>query len=424
MRTTDNSRCDIIPKEKADLEYIASQSISELQTDNDTDVLIFSYDSTSYNSIKNEHILSLQDGQAVTGNIMGFVGYKDTALTIHSRFAKDEQHDYFLHYMLQQVFAINIFDLDAPMTDEPIFDFLVFMFPYFLKKALRQGLYKEYQQHLYNDTHIKGRIDVNRHIRRNIPFAGKVAYDTREFSHDNHVTQLIRHTIEYIKQLPYHQYILDNEMETKENVRQIVSITPTYQRNNRRQVIHENIKPLRHPYFYEYADLQRICMRILLHEEIKYGHDDKIHGILFDGAWLWEEYLAKVLSPGFVHYKKGFPLLKDREGTFRSVIPDFLSQDRTIVADAKYIPLEKRYRNLSLDSAAAIYYKTIMYMYRFQSNQGLLIYPNPNETSIIPLEICETNGRLHLIGMKIPVADTYKEFVEEIRIEENKICKI
>lgn len=29
--------------------------------------------------------------------------------------------------------------------------------------------------------------------------------------------------------------------------------------------------------------------------------DDRVGGLLFDGAWLWEEYLATVLAGGFIH---------------------------------------------------------------------------------------------------------------------------
>ena len=49
---------------------------------------------------------------------------------------------------------------------------------------------------------MRGTIDINRHLKLNLPFNGRVAYRTREFSHDNHVTELIRHTIEYISK-PY-----------------------------------------------------------------------------------------------------------------------------------------------------------------------------------------------------------------------------
>lgn len=79
------------------------------------------------------------------------------------------------------------------------FDFLIFLFPVLLKKAMRQGVFREYQSRHYDDANIKGRVDVARFIRKDIPFAGHVAYQTREYSADNDMNQLIRHTIEYIK---------------------------------------------------------------------------------------------------------------------------------------------------------------------------------------------------------------------------------
>ena len=44
------------------------------------------------------------------------------------------------------------------------------MFPFYLKKALRQGLYKEYHKQNYNDSNVRGTIDINRHLGKNIPF--------------------------------------------------------------------------------------------------------------------------------------------------------------------------------------------------------------------------------------------------------------
>lgn len=56
-------------------------------------------------------------------------------------------------------------------------------------------------------------------------------------------------------------------------------------------------------FYKEYTALQKLCLQILRQEEIKYGIDsDKVYGILFDGAWLWEEYLNTLLSnAGFKH---------------------------------------------------------------------------------------------------------------------------
>ena len=73
------------------------------------------------------------------------------------------------------------------------------MFPGLLSKALRQGLLKKYVKFERNDANIKGVVNINRHIRFNQPFNGKVAYTQRDHTANNEVIHLIRHTIEYIK---------------------------------------------------------------------------------------------------------------------------------------------------------------------------------------------------------------------------------
>ena len=68
-------------------------------------------------------------------------------------------------------------------------------------------------------------------------------------------------------------------------------------------MIAENLKPIIHPYYTAYKPLQNLCLSILRHKKIGYGNSkNKAYGILFDGAWLWEEYLATILVPaGFKH---------------------------------------------------------------------------------------------------------------------------
>ena len=67
------------------------------------------------------------------------------------------------------------------------------------KESYAKGLYKEYTRNEYNNNNVKGTIDIQRHIKNNTPFIGKIAYSQREFSYDTYILQLIRHTIEFIK---------------------------------------------------------------------------------------------------------------------------------------------------------------------------------------------------------------------------------
>lgn len=78
----------------------------------------------------------------------------------------------------------------------------------------------------------------------------------------------------------------------------------------------------------------------------------------------------------------------------------------------------------------AVYYKTIMYMYRFNSKTGLLLYPykpqseNPeNEIAVVKYDIVETDGKIYKIGLMIPQNDSLTDFVLQIQIEEDKFAK-
>ena len=206
---------------------IADKTIGQLCRENEN-LLIFPYSiDDSDDRIGETSVLSIlntDDSEKVkisTGNIMGFVGIGNLQVKIQSRF--DEGHDdYMLHYMLKKVLSFNLFDLSHNNEQEDVFDFVMFMFPYFLKKALRQGIYREYQNHKYNNSNVKGTIDLGRHIAHNVPFVGNVAYSTREYCQDNTMTELIRHTIEFMKKKKYGKAVLDIDKETIDNVKLII----------------------------------------------------------------------------------------------------------------------------------------------------------------------------------------------------------
>ena len=222
---------------------------------------------------------------------MGFLGYGDERLIIESRFCRDGE-DYFFQYLLDKVLDFpNIVDLESDANhDNRLFNFLLFLFPHYLKAAMRKGLFKKYIHRGYNDGNVKGAIDVARHIKLNTPFVGNVAYSQREFSYDNSLMELVRHTIEFIKRKPYGGKLL---VKVKDEVKLVIDATPGYALYNQQRIIEQNKNnAVRHAYFREYSALQRLCLLILRHQKHQIGLGSRqIYGILFDGAWLWEEYI-------------------------------------------------------------------------------------------------------------------------------------
>lgn len=395
-----------------DLSLVAGRTVKNLcyRDENSLSLLVFPDCLDVYgDNISDCSIIDIQDNAISSGNLMGFVGCRETKLRIHSRFDLGND-DYFMHYLLEKVFSVNMFDLKYNTDAESVFDFLLFLFPFFLKRALSQGLYKEYVTNRYNDDRLRGVIEVTRHIRLNIPFTGNVAYKAREHTSDNDLMELIRHTIEYIRSKEFGAGILSRDEETKANVSLVIEATASYEKNDRARVISKNLRAKIHPYYFEYEPLRKLCVQILRHEEIKYGKDeDTVYGVLFDGAWLWEEYLNTLLEDiGFKHPKNkegrgAVYLFKPKRGPR---YPDFFND--MMVLDAKY----KRYSEggvsgISREDIAQV----ISYMYIKRLPLGGFLVPGGEYVKVESETLHGFGGKMYLLNLPIPHnAETYEEF--------------
>lgn len=418
MRITDNQHR--IAKEGFVAEYPKlSQALLDRTLDNlskEDNIFIFPNDLKNSSDLeKDQKIFETVNQKIKTGNVIGFLGCDQERLTISSRFS-DESNDHFLHYLLHKVLHINLTSLDVALSrEDKLYQLLMYLFPKYLQAALRKGLYKEYQRFSHNDSHVKGVIDVRNHLKKNLPFTGNIAYTTREFTYDNPLMQLIRHTIEYIKnQKSIGQGVLDSLLTSRENVSEIMRVTPSYKLADRAKIIRVNqSKPIRHAYFHEYRKLQELCLMILNQEKHGLGYQDqKIHGILFDVAWLWEEYVHTLLPKDFIH-----PRNKEKLGGIsvfsvgkRKVYPDFYQEELKIVLDAKYKKLELTEKGINREDL----FQLICYSYILKAEKAGLIFPS--EKKAIDNEIGKLAGYGALLkkwSIQIPQnSSSYREFCE------------
>ena len=380
MRITDNQHK--IAKEDFVAEYPKlSQALLDRTLDNlsiEDSIFIFPNDLKHSSDLeRDQKIFETFNQEIKTGNVIGFLGYGQERLTIASRFS-DESNDHFLHYLLQKVLHINLTSLDVALSHEDkLYQLLIYLFPKYLQAALRKGLYKEYQRFFHNDSHVKGVLDVGNHLKKNLPFMGNIAYTTREFTYDNPLMQLIRHTIEYIKIQKSFGALLDSN---RENMAEIVRVTASYKLSDRAKIIRMNkIKPIRHAYFREYRKLQELCLMILSREKHGLGPQaQRVHGILFDVAWLWEEYVYTLLPKDFIHPRNkdktdGISVFSNRE---RKIFPDFYHKELKIVLDAKYKKLEFTEKGINREDL----FQLISYSYILKSEKAGLIFPSMEQS--------------------------------------------
>lgn len=424
MQITDNQQ--ILNKEEFITEYPKiSQVLLDRTLENlsqEDNIFIFPNDlQYSPDLDKDQKIMETVNQKIKTGNVIGFLGCGQEKLTISSRFSSKSE-DYFLHYLLQKVLNINLTSLDVALSrEDKLYQLLIYLFPKYLQAALRKGHYKEYQRFFHNDSHVKGVIDVGNHLKKNLPFTGNIAYTTREFTYDNPLMQLIRHTIEYMKnQKSIGRGVLDNLSTSREHVSEIIRVTPSYKLADRAKIIRMNkTKPLRHAYFREYRKLQELCLMILNSEKHGLGYQEqKIHGILFDVAWLWEEYVHTLLPKDFIH-----PRNKEKKGGIsvfsggkRKVFPDFYNRELKTVLDAKYKKLEFTEKGINREDL----FQLISYAYIIQAEKAGLIFPSIEQT--VSSKIGKVAGYGVLLkkwSIQIPQkASSYKEFNAMIEISE------
>lgn len=381
---------------------------------------------------KDQIILQSFNDSFRSGNVMGFIGFGNERLVIESRFSIGD-NDYFFQYLLDRVLDFpNIVDMEIDANqDNRLFNLLLFLFPNYLKTAMRKGVFKTYVRNRYNNCNVKGTVDISRHISKNTPFIGNVAYTQREYSYDNQLMELVRHTIEFIKRKTYGNKLL---VKVKEEVKLVVEATPSYEPYDKRKIFTQNKQnAVRHAYFREYRALQQLCILILQHQKHQIGSGTRqLYGILFDGAWLWEEYINLLIEDIFYH-----PMNKGGKGAQRLfsgnnglIYPDFISRNhvRRVIADAKYKPIG--------NIGNRDYLQVLAYMFRFDAKEGFYLYPEINNEA--DLKLWMNNGSTYeknvdprddisvtKHGLRIPNdANQYDDFVKRMKANEEEFLGI
>lgn len=205
---------------------------------------------------------------------------------------------YFLATMLLDD-LIKLNDDTVPNNEDEIYDYLLlFWFREQLQMAYLKGFYRTYRRFENNDDRLKGSIDIARHIKLNMgQNNGRVAYSYRENTVNNYLNHMIVMAYEHLKSRYYDLVTdnIDNNYELK-SIIDSLKIEIGYSDYSSYQIIAKNLKTIGHPYYTEYEELRKTCMKILRDEGISIfdGNDsNESNGILAYLPDLWEKYLEK-----------------------------------------------------------------------------------------------------------------------------------
>ena len=284
-----------------------------------------------------------------TSNLMGVLKFRHPAkdcavqMEIHSRFDRDDRQ-LFLNYMLSKIFQVDFMELVSAGSDHIWEILLAIMFCRKLKDAVPAGLYKEYRTFAENDLNFRGRLDLSRHLRQNYPLGDKIASSYRAITFDNPINHLLRSAVELIcRKYPA---LSAFDPDTRDFLTELKSATATWSSGRVRDLLrHPSCRNrIRHPYFAAYFEELRILAKMLLEGDslsIYSASSEEVSGVVFDGAWLWEMYIASLLEKeGFLHAQYGrtgaIDIFKGAKTGMSQMYPDFYSQKDKIVLDTKY----------------------------------------------------------------------------------------
>ena len=200
-------------------------------------------------------------------------------------------------------------------------------------------------------------------------------------------------------------------------------------------MLKQNLKPKVHPYFLKYRDLQQLCVRILRHESLKYGKEEnKVYGILFDGAWLWEEYLNTILKNlNFKHPKnkesKGGVRMFEKpsdedyfDNNSRRMYPDCYRKD--------YI-LDAKYKHLNGNVGREDLYQVVSYMYCIDAPLGGYVYPDDGHNILKKYKLAgkgtqylgNEGGVISVIPFQVPQnSEDWNSFATAMKLSEERLA--
>jgi len=281
-----------------------------------------------------------------TGNYIGKFKYDSVDIDIKSRFS-----DLFLKRMLNftnDVYLDDVSVFDAQDNKKNSVDYskfiIYYMFIQKLEKAFLLGLPKSYVSVNYHEMKVKGKIDINKFIKYDIPFEGKISSISREQWEIHEIIDVLYKAIS----------IIDNQSKNNNliSIQNILHIkTHLKQHKSNRYVSNETIskaiksKALQNPIFSPYKKVLEYAKFIINANNLeeKKDADKETFGFLVNVAELFEIYLVKLLQYKMTdwevkHDRENELTVYDKQFYNRHMYPDIVMQkdNKVMVFDAKY----------------------------------------------------------------------------------------
>lgn len=318
-----------------------------------------------------------------TGNYLGRFNEGKVEINIQSRFG-----NLLIKRMLcfaNDVYLNDIKSLTENDNADDLSKFILYyLFLQSLEKAYLLGLPKVYQSVQHHESGLKGRFDVQRHIKNDIPFLGKFSSTSRELKEEQNIVDVLNKAVRIIeKELP-------NLTTGISHIKPHLKSLCTKKYVSQEVINHAKAsKPLRNALYAPYKKVLHYAEYIIQLNALKdsnKSNKENSAGFLINVAELFEIYVSKLLQRNFPDWSISSPKIPLYETNFfsRKIIPDIVMEkdNAVLVFDTKYKTMryQKRNANWPGDVDRNDFFQINTYMsYYQQLNKNLraggLLYP-------------------------------------------------
>ena len=349
---------------------------------------------------KIEPIMEIRRGE-LENNVeitpFGYVGkfsYEKTEFDITYRFG-----DRLLDRMITKVNNFNIKSLGyeaknskKSKTDSLAMKILYMNFILKLEKLAVLGIPKSYQRIEHHDNKFKGQLDINRFIKKDMPFQGKISSTSYEQVYVQEILDVLYGAL----------IIVESNMSKLAGDRLFQVRNLIYHHAHRRFVDERTIenaiyhKSIQNSLYGDFKQTLEISSYIIRYNnQLEYKANNIFSGLIFDVSLLWENYLYRLLKESLED--DGWQVIHEDEisvyeGKFyeRNMYPDIVIKNegykKVIVLDAKSKSMKFDGRNNfgagDLDRNDFFQINTYMTYYEKQGYEviaGGLLYPMEGE---------------------------------------------
>lgn len=280
-----------------------------------------------------------------TGLYAGVLFYKGCKINITTKYG-----DAFLKRMLNFVNDIYVDNEQVKAkkdeTENQFLFIIAYLFIQSLEKAAVLGLPQQYKKHQERSHKVRGSIDFNDYLKRDIPFQGKLTSTFRERMYVQEIVDVLYLALRKLERIfgkEIHSRLLGLNQLLKQNYSGQFASYATIQKAKAHQSINN-------PMYSGFKKVLEYAEIILLDKDLMPDNDKQqlaTTGYLFDIAELYELYLEKLLSKNFPEWSvSGQEELRIYQQQFfnRPMFPDLVMKHRTsgkvVVFDAKFKKME------------------------------------------------------------------------------------